>query len=77
MAVGIGTKKKVVKVIELVGVSSESWTDAAKNAVAEAAKTVHGITGLDVLHSTAVIEGSEIKEYHVNVKIAFLVEATD
>jgi dodecin len=74
MAVAIGTKKKVVKVIELVGVSSESWTDAAKNAVAQAAKTVHGITGLDVLHSTAVIEGNEIKEYHVNVKIAFVIE---
>jgi dodecin len=74
MAVGIGTKKKVVKVIELVGVSSECWTDAAKNAVAQAAKTVHGITGLDVLHSTAVIEGNEIKEYHVNVKLAFVIE---
>jgi dodecin len=74
MAVGIGTKKKVVKVIELVGVSSESWTDAARNAVAQAAKTVHGITGLDVLHSTAVIEGNEIKEYHVNVKLAFVIE---
>jgi flavin-binding protein dodecin len=74
MAVAIGTKKKVVKVIELVGVSSESWTDAAKNAVAQAAKTVHGITGLDILHSTAVIEGNEIKEYHVNVKIAFVIE---
>jgi len=74
VAVAIDAKKKVVKVIELVGVSTESWTDAARNAVKEAARTVHGITGMDVIHSTAVIEGSEIKEYHVNVKLAFLVE---
>jgi len=27
-----------------------------------------------VVHSTAVVEGGEIKEYHVNVKIAFVIE---
>jgi flavin-binding protein dodecin len=73
MAVRVGTKN-VIKVIELVGVSPTSWSDAARNAVAEASRTIRGITGLDVVHSTAVVEGGEIKEYHVNVKIAFVVE---
>lgn len=73
MSVEIGTSK-VIKVIELVGVSPNSWSDAARKAVAEASRTVHGITGVDVLHSTAVVEDGEIKEYHVNVKIAFVVE---
>ncbi len=31
------------KVIEVVGISKESFAKAAENAVAEAAKTVHGI----------------------------------
>ena len=69
----VGTHK-VVKLIELVGVSSESWSDAAKNAVAEASKTLHGITGVDVLHSTAVVNDGRITEYHVDVKVAFEVE---
>ncbi len=73
MATLVGTHK-VVKVIELVGVSTESWSDAAKNAVAEAGRTVHGITGVDVLHSTAVVKDGHISEYHVDVKIAFEIE---
>ncbi|HKF77455.1 MAG TPA: dodecin family protein [Candidatus Dormibacteraeota bacterium] len=73
MSVQVGTRK-VVKVIELVGVSPDSWSDAAKNAVAEASRTVHGITGVEVLHSSALVEGGQIKEYHVNMKVAFVVE---
>jgi flavin-binding protein dodecin len=76
MSVEVGTRK-VIKVIELVGVSPNSWSDAARNAVAEASRTVRGITGLDVIHSTAVVDGGDIKEYHVNVKIAFVVERED
>ena len=33
----------VVKVIELIGSSTVNWEDAAKNALAEAAKTVENI----------------------------------
>lgn len=76
MSIEVGTRK-VVKVIELVGISPTSWSDAARNAVAEAGRTIHGITGVDVLHSTAVVEGGEIKEYHVDVKVAFVVERED
>lgn len=64
----------VIKVIELVGNSKVSWEDAAKNAVAEAAQTVRGITGIDVVGQTAVVENGVITEYRTNVKIAFVVE---
>lgn len=64
----------VIKVIELVGNSKVSWEDAAKNAVAEAAKTIRGITGIDVVGQTAVVENGVITEYRANVKIAFVVE---
>ena len=33
----------VIKTIDLVGVSTESWRDAAAQALAEAAKTLRGI----------------------------------
>jgi hypothetical protein len=64
----------VVRVIELVGVSDRSWSDAAQQAVARASETLRHITGLDVLHSTAVVRNGRIAEYHVNVKVAFIVE---
>jgi flavin-binding protein dodecin len=64
----------VVKVIELVGSSPNSWSDAAKVAVQRASKTLKNIVGVDVLHSTAVVEGGEITEYRVNLKVAFVIE---
>ena len=64
----------VIKVLELVGTSSESWSAAAKSAVEEASKTVRGITGVDVVNSTAQVKDGAITEYHVTVKIAFAIE---
>ena len=64
----------VVRVIEIVGVSEKSWSDAAQQAVAHASRTLRHITGVDVLHSTGVVRDGRIVEYHVNVKIAFIVE---
>lgn len=64
----------VVKVIELVGGSTKSWEDAAKNALAEAAKTVRNIKGIYVKRCNAKVEGTKIVEYRAVVKIAFVVE---
>jgi flavin-binding protein dodecin len=67
----------VVRVIELVGVSDKSWSDAAQQAVARASETLRHITGLDVLKSSAIVRDGKIVEYHVNVKIAFVIEPAD
>jgi flavin-binding protein dodecin len=67
----------VVRVVELVGVSSKSWSDAAQQVVARASQTLRHVTGLDVLKSTAVIKDGKIVEYHVDVKLAFVVEGAD
>jgi flavin-binding protein dodecin len=72
-----GKPPAVVRVIELVGVSSEGWSDAARQAVARASQTLRHITGLDVVNSSAVIKDGKITEYHVNVKIAFVIEGSD
>ena len=64
----------IVKVVEMVGVSDKSWSDAAQQVVARASETLRHIPGLDVLHSTAVVHDGKIVEYHVNVKLAFIVE---
>jgi flavin-binding protein dodecin len=66
-----------VRVIELVGVSDKSWSDAAQQAVERASETIRHVTGIDVLHSTGVVRGGKIVEYHVNLKVAFVVDRED
>jgi dodecin len=64
----------VIKTIDLVGVSTESWRDAASQALAEAAKTLRGIEGMDVLETSATVDGQQIKEYQTHVRIKFRIE---
>lgn len=66
----------VIKVIELVGTSRESWQDAVQKAVSEAAKTVRNITGVEVTNMTASVREGEIVEYKADVQVAFTVEGT-
>ena len=61
----------VAKIVELVGQSEVSWENAVKNAVADAAKTIDNITGVEVSNWTAQIKDGEIVEYRANVKLAF------
>jgi dodecin len=67
----------VVKIIEIMGVSTESFSDAVRQAVAEAAKTIRGISGVEVVKSTAEVADNQISEYHVTVRIAFPIERAD
>lgn len=67
----------VVRVIEMVGVSSKSWSDAAQQVVRRASETIRHITGLEVLRSSAVIKDGKTIEFHVNVKLAFVVEGAE
>ena len=64
----------VAKVIQVIGHSSESFARAADEAVQEAAKTVRGITGADVVSMSAVVENDRITAYRTTVNIAFAVE---
>jgi flavin-binding protein dodecin len=66
----------VVEVVEIVGSSNKSWEDAARVALNEAAKTIRGITGIDLTDMTARVDPStgNITEYHSTIKLAFGVE---
>jgi hypothetical protein len=64
----------VIKTIDLVGVSPESWRDAAAQALAEAGKTLRGIEGMEILETSATVEGDKIAEYHTHVRIKFRLE---
>src|SRR5262245_32083932 len=61
----------VIIIREMVGTSPRSWSDAARQAVATASKTVRNIQTVEVVKSTAVVENGEIVEYRVELKIGF------
>jgi dodecin len=64
----------VVKVVELIGTSPESWNHAVQNVVAEASKTLRHIRGIDMVKQTAHVEHGKITEYRATVNVAFLLE---
>ncbi|MFN2609825.1 MAG: dodecin family protein [Actinomycetota bacterium] len=64
----------VVKTIDLVGVSTESWHKAAQEALAEAAKSLRGIEAMEILETSCNVENSQIKEYLTHVRIKFRIE---
>ena len=64
----------IAKVITVIGSSPESFAKAADAAVQEAAKTVRGISGAQVVSMSAVVEGDHITEFRTTVHIAFAIE---
>ena len=60
-----------VKVIEIIGISSKSFDDAINQALVKASKSVKGITGIEVTKHMASVEDGKIKQYKVNLKLAF------
>ncbi len=61
----------VLKVIEILANSDKGWEDAARNAVAEAAKSVKNIRSVYINEQSATVKDGKIDNYRVNVKITF------
>jgi flavin-binding protein dodecin len=63
-----------IKIIEILGISKDSWEGAANAALVEAQKSVRGITGIELTSQTAKVKDGKVTEYHATCKIAFTVE---
>ncbi len=63
----------VVKIIELLAESPNSWEAATQAAVTEASKTIQHIKNVYVKDMKAFVEDGKIVSYRVNVKISFVV----
>ena len=64
----------ILKVIELLADSKESWEDATAKAVKKASKSVKNIKSAFVQSQSVVVEKGDITAYRVNVKISFEVD---
>jgi flavin-binding protein dodecin len=65
---------KIAKVVTIIGSSPDGFAEAAQSAVAEAAKTIRDIHGVDVVSMSGVVEGDSIVQFRTTCNIAFGVE---
>jgi dodecin len=63
----------IVKVIEVLAQSDQSWEEATREALREASKTVKGIQSIYIKEFQAVVENDQIVNFRVNAKISFVV----
>jgi len=61
----------VYKVVELVGTSTESWEDAAKSAVEQAAKSLKNLRIAEVDNLDMKIEDNKVVAFRARVKLSF------
>lgn len=67
----------VYRVTEVIGTSSESWEDAARNAVKTAAQSVRDLRVAEVIREDVTIENGAISGYRVRLGISFKYETGD
>jgi flavin-binding protein dodecin len=60
-----------VKIIRVMGTSSESWEAAAEEAYREASQTVDDISGMKVVSWTANTENGAVTDYKATVELTF------
>jgi len=75
LAKEISMDSRTYKLIELVGVSNESYSEATKNAIGRASETLRGLGWFEVTELRGLIQDGRISEYQVTVKVGFRLEA--
>ena len=66
--------ESVYKIIELVGTSSDSWEKAAKNAVAQASKTLRDLRIAEISELDMQLKDGKVEAYRAKVKVSFKFE---
>lgn len=64
-------KESTYKIIELVGTSSKSWEDAAKNAVETASKSLKDLRIAEVGQLDLKVEEGKVVAFRARIKVSF------
>lgn len=64
----------MLKVIEVLAESDQSWEDAAQQAVANASKTLRNVKSIYLKNIEAKVENGKIAKYRINANISFVLE---
>ena len=65
----------VYRVTEVIGVSDQSWEEAARNAIDTAARTVRDLRVAEVIRQDLVIENGAVTSFRVRLGISFKFES--
>jgi flavin-binding protein dodecin len=65
----------VYKIIELVGSSTVSWEDAAKNAISRASETLRDLRIAEVVAMDIHLKDGEVEFYRTKLKVSFKFES--
>jgi flavin-binding protein dodecin len=66
-----GANDSVYRVTEVIGTSTKSWEDAAKNAVETAASTLRDLRVAEVVKMDMKVEDGKVTAYRTRVQISF------
>ena len=61
----------VYKIIEIVGVSTKSWEEAAKTALETASKSLEDLRIAEVVKQDVTVENGKVVNYRVRLNISF------
>jgi dodecin len=63
--------ENVYRVIELIGTSTKSWEEAARNAVESHAKTLHDLRVAEIKELDMKVEEGKVVLYRAKVTVSF------
>ena len=70
-------KTSVYRASEVIGVSEESWEDAAREAVRTAAASVRDLRVAEVVREDGWIENGQVKNFRVRLGLSFKYDTGD
>ncbi|HXU43037.1 MAG TPA: dodecin family protein [Burkholderiales bacterium] len=65
----------VYRVTEVIGTSSSSWEDAAKNAVKTASKSIRDLRIAEITKLDVRIENGKVSQFRARLSLSFKYEA--
>ncbi len=66
--------ESVYKLIDLVGVSTESWEKAAKAAIEQAGKSLRDLRIAEVIEQDMQVENGKVATYRTKLRVSFKVD---
>jgi dodecin len=67
--------ESIYKIVEVIGTSTKSWDDAAKNAVETAAGTLRDLRIAEIVKLDMKVEDGKVQAYRARVALSFKYES--
>jgi len=75
MAKQAESAESIYKIVEVIGTSTKSWDDAAKNAVETAAGTLRDLRIAEIVKLDMKVEDGKVRAYRARVMLSFKYES--